>query len=271
MATLKDNYVLNKVRDGYYALKNWDRTSDKIKLSGIIKKYHNIHKGEKCVIVGNGPSLRVEDLEKLYTLEIPTFACNRIYKIFPETCWRPTFFFITDELLLEGYKDELDGVPADHRFFPESFRNKLNNGVFFYPGPEYYDYEKESRFSLDASKGVYGGGTVTYEMMQFAYYMGFSEIYLIGVDFSYAVNNPLNSQTYSFEGENNYFIKDYLKPGEVAAIPNINANLLAYHAAREAASENGFSIYNATRGGKLEVFQRVDLDELFRNWSENNH
>ena len=40
-------------------------------------------------------------------------------------------------------------------------------------------------------------------------------------------------------------------------------NLLAYQAAREYADRHGIKIYNATRGGKLEVFERVDFDSLF--------
>ena len=103
-------------------------------------------------------------------------------------------------------------------------------------------------------------------MIQFAYYMGFSEIYLIGVDFSYAVTQKLDSKTYSYQGENNYFIPGYLKPGEVADMPNINANLLGFKAARDTIETNGRGIYNATRGGKLEVFERVDLDELLKKW-----
>ena len=49
-------------------------------------------------------------------------------------------------------------------------------------------------------------------------------------------------------------------------MPNVNANLLGFHAAREAIEGQGRVIENATRGGKLEVFRRVDLDELFARW-----
>ena len=65
---------------------------------------------------------------------------------------------------------------------------------------------------------------------------------------------------------NNYFIKDYLKPGEVANIPNVTANLLAFQAARKEMEASGRIVRNATRGGKLEVFERADLDELFEEW-----
>ena len=105
-------------------------------------------------------------------------------------------------------------------------------------------------------------------MLQFAYFMGFSEIYLIGVDFSYAITNKIDDRTYKYEGESNYFVKDYLKPGEVADMPNIKANLLGFHAAREAIEAQGRVVANATRGGKLEVFDRINLDELLMKWEE---
>ena len=269
---LKKSIPAEIARRVYHDFKYWDKTKDRLQIEKTIKRYKDRHKGEVCVVVGNGPSLRIEDLTRLYELNIPTFACNRVTLAFPETLWRPTYYFISDEKLLTGYSDDVDGVPAENRFFPKAFREKgIKNGVFYGPSPEFYDYEKEGKFSTDASKGVCGGGTVTVEMMQFAYYMGFQEIYLIGVDFSYAINSPLNGKTYAYQGENNYFIKDYLKQGEVAAIPNLTANLLAFHAAKTAFESSGRTVNNATRGGKLEVFERIDLDVLFERWEKEKH
>ena len=39
--------------------------------------------------------------------------------------------------------------------------------------------------------------------------------------------------------------------------------LLAYKSTREYCDKNNIKISNATRGGKLEVFDRVDFDKLF--------
>ena len=266
---IKNSKPYSAVRRAFYALKNWDETKDRLQIERKLRKYKDIHKGEPCVVIGNGPSLKIEDLTRLHELGIRTFGCNRVTLAFPQTPWRPDYYFISDENLLAGYEDEVDGVPADHRFFPKKFREKgLKNGVFYGPSPEFYDYEKEGKFSTDVSKGVCGGATVSYEMIQFAYYMGFSEIYLIGMDFSYAVNNPLNDKTYAYQGENNYFIKDYLKPGEISVRQNVTANLLAFRKAKETVEGNGRLIRNATRGGKLEVFDRVSLDDLFVKWEK---
>ncbi len=253
------------LRSTYYAIKNWDKTRDDWKLYREIRPFRNIHIGKPCVIVGNGPSLKVEDLTKLYELGIHTFACNRIHMIFPQTPWRPSYYFMSDEKLISQYDDNVPDITPDRRFFPKQHRDKIRNGKFYNTLP--FDYEVDSKFSTDAAKGIYPAGSVTTEMLQFAYYMGFSEIYLIGVDFNYSITQSLDNKTYSYQGESNYFIPGYLKPGEVADMPNFKANLLSFHAAKETIEGQGKIIMNATRGGKLEVFDRVNLDDLFAKWS----
>ncbi len=261
---IKETRPVNALRRAYYAIRNWEQTKDNIQTRRVIRRYKDRHKGEPCVVIGNGPSLRAEDLTTLHELGIATLACNRIHLIFEKTPWRPTYYFMSDAKLVEQYEDDVPDVTPDRRFFPRRYRGKINNGAFYMELP--FRFEQEGCFSLDAAKGVYGGGSVTTEMLQFAYYLGFSEIYLIGVDFSYNVTNQVDSKTYAYQGENNYFISGYLKPGEVADMPNIAANLMAFHAARDAVEGQGRVIRNATRGGKLEVFERQDLDELFAKW-----
>lgn len=263
---IKETKPYIAVRKLYYALKNWDTTKDDLAVAYALHRFKNCHKGKTCVVIGNGPSLRAEDLTKLHQLGIPTFACNRIHLIFPQTPWRPDYYFMSDEKLIDQYCDDVEDVPSERRFFPKCFRGKINNGNFYNRLDSLY--EIEGRFSLDAGKGVYTGCTITAEMIQFAYFMGFQHIYLIGVDFSYQVTKKLDDTTYAYQGESNYFIPGYLKPGEIADMPNINANLLAFQAARDAIEGQGRVIQNATRGGKLEIFTRVDLDELFASWAE---
>ena len=84
--------------------------------------------------------------------------------------------------------------------------------------------------------------------------MGFKEIYLLGVDFSFSSN---------YKDACNHFIKNYYTKDSKAIFFADKESLQAYMSAREYADKNGIKIYNATRGGKLEVFDRVDFDSLF--------
>ena len=85
------------------ALPLWDaymterkyRLTDGKKLSEL----KGCHKGQRCFIIGNGPSLKAEDLDKLQN-EI-CFASNMIYKIYDQTSWRPTYYCNSDTRILK--------------------------------------------------------------------------------------------------------------------------------------------------------------------------
>ena len=59
--------------------------------SAKMKELKDTKIGKRCFIIGNGPSLKAEDLSKLYKNNEITFAFNRIYHIFDQTKWRPTY------------------------------------------------------------------------------------------------------------------------------------------------------------------------------------
>ncbi|MBR3241541.1 MAG: DUF115 domain-containing protein [Parasporobacterium sp.] len=265
---IKESRPYSFLRKVYYSLKNYDETKEAYKITRNIRRFKNIGKGKPCVVIGNGPSLRIEDLTKMHELNIDTFACNRIHLVFSKTPWRPTYYFMSDEKLLESDRGVLKDAPDAICFYPEKAKDKVSGGNIYHN--LLFDYENEGHFSTDAAKGVYAGSSVTTEMLQFAYYLGYNEIYMIGVDFSYNTTQKNDDRTYTYSGEKNYFIEGYMKPGEVADMPNIRANLLAFQAAREEVEKNGRIIMNATRGGKLEVFERVSLDELFERWEREN-
>lgn len=260
--SIKDTVVYKFVRKKYFQLKNLDDTIELYKVHRGMKKYHNIYNGQKCFIIGNGPSLTVEDLEKIKLKGYKCFAANRIYLIYEKTDWRPDFYFMSDSILIksDGNSDKLY-VPMNRRFFPRQYMKDVQGGTFY--NTIGFDYKNEGKFSKNAYEGVYQAGTITSEMIQIAYYMGFFEIYLIGVDFNYKMSDKSeNGDTYTYHNENNYFIDGYLKEGEVAQIPDRQANLLGFKAAREAIEEEGRIIKNATRGGLLDVFDRIDADLL---------
>lgn len=263
---IKESYPYRLVRMCYYSLKNWDATKEDLKVRARLRPFRNLHRGQPCVVIGNGPSLKAEDLTRLHQLGIATFACNRIHLVFPLTPWRPSYYCMSDAKLIAQYDDYVEDVPAERRFFPVQNKDRVKNAIYYKTLG--VDYNNEGKFSLNALDGIYQGCSVTTEMIQLAYFMGFSEIYLIGVDFSYAITKKVDDVAYAYQGENNYFIPGYLKPGEIADMPNVNANLLAFQAAKEAIEGQGRIIRNATRGGKLEVFQRVNLDDLFAKWED---
>lgn len=223
-----------------------------------ILKYHNIHKGQRCFIIATGPSLRVSDLEKIKENGDISISMNRIYNLFDKTEWRPDYYVIEDQKMIEDLSEEIAELELEHKFVNSS-------------PSKYWDLEKSGDsisykmimqncltdrigFSRNLERFIYNGYTVTYICLQLAVYMGFSEIYLVGVDFSYS--SDVYAETNHFEGYQKHYKDIRLNP----IMPE--RMIRAYKKARNVTESMGVSIYNATRGGKLEVFKRVDLDYI---------
>ena len=149
-----------------------------------LKKLENIHLGKRCFIIGNGPSLNAADLEKLKENGEITFAFNRIYHIFDQTSWRPTYYVSQDQKMLAGCAAEVEKIPAEIKFIPAEmdwYEDIHIKGIqsFHIVNRDVGDYPD---FSEDIAKCIVNSKTVVYTAIQIAVYMGIREIYLIGVD-----------------------------------------------------------------------------------------
>jgi hypothetical protein len=109
----------------------------------------------------------------------------------------------------------------------------------------------KSDFSKDLTKGVYSSGTVILHCLQIAYYMGFQTAYLLGCDCDY-------SQSHHFD--NRRTIK------KEAPVMTSDAGkqrvFKGYEICKRAYEKDGRKIYNSTVGGKLEVFERISLEDI---------
>jgi hypothetical protein len=104
--------------------------------------------------------------------------------------------------------------------------------------------------------------------LQLAFYMGFSEVYLIGMDFSYAVpqSTTIEGANYtSNEDDPNHFHPEYFGKGKKWHDPMLDRVAMNYEKAKEAFGADGRTIYNATVGGKLEIFPRTEYASLFES------
>jgi len=215
------------------------------------------YKGKRGFIIGNGPSLLPEDLEALKN-EI-SIASNRIYLMYPKTNWRPTVYTIADSILWPKIKDEVKNL-NETVHLPNYLKFEGSDNVKYWKSPFSIGGRK---FSLDITEGAYGGHTVTYENIQIAMYLGLNPIYLIGCDHNYPGEKDVTAGIAIKQGsEQTHFTKEYRVPGEKvlpASILNMEAS---YRAANQVANEHGVEIFNATRGGRLDVFNRADLDKL---------
>lgn len=237
------------------------------KLRALRDKY----KGHKrCFLIGNGPSLNRTDLNVLK--DEVTFAVNGFFLKARDLDWQPTFYLVEDHLVAEDRSHWINKLDGPTKLFPAYL------GYAFPPGEDTIFYNHRPRksyphgfdFSLEADKITYTGCTVTFSMMQIAAYLGFEEIYLIGVDASYDIpKDAQEGKDYAVgvldmkSDDPNHFDPTYFGKGFRWHDPQVEKMVEAYGEARRVLEGTSQTIYNATVGGMLEVFERRDFGSLF--------
>lgn len=227
------------------------------------------HRGNRCFIIGNGPSLKIEDLDRLKN-EV-TFASNKIYLAFDSTEWRPTYYSITDVLVAENNRSAIDELTLS-KILEENIRPffKKDSAIWLHSlRRPFVDGEYKFGFSINALEGVYGGWTVIYLQMQLAFYMGIREIYLIGVDYDFEIPETTgemcaSGEVLTHQGEINHFHPDYRKPGETWTVPLLDNQYEAFLEGKRTVESHGGKILNASRKTKLKVYQLVDFDNTVK-------
>ncbi len=202
----------------------------------------DLHAGKRCFIIGNGPSLANTDLARIRGEY--SFGLNRIYLMFKERDFRPTFYACMNGLVLEQSADRIRELEMpqflnwnQRRLFKEGSNVHLLHEIFT-PG-----------FSKDLTRGVWGGATVTYVALQIAYYMGFSDVILLGVDHHYRASGTPHSTVVGRGGEGDHFVPDYFPKGFRWQLPDLRTSEIAYRMARAAYEADGRRVVDATLGG----------------------
>lgn len=247
-------------------VKHFLRTKGLMQVNPILESVENLYggKNKRVFIIATGPSLRISDLEWLEENNEITMSVNGIYKIFEKTKWRPTYYVMDDywvykKWLDSGVKFEFEKNCKDLVFLSDD----MKRGLVYKPEESrvasismcYWDHwynpkSKYMKYSKDLKYGHYDMFTVTNLCINLADYMGFEKVYLLGVDCNYRAGKAahIGEGKTEFDEktlENLILVEDAQKRGYELinkACPNL--------------------VYNATRGGALEVFSRVDMDDI---------
>jgi len=211
-----------------------------------LMKYKNIHKGKRIFILATGPSINKTNLKLLKDQIV--MGVNSVYKKYP--C---TYYAISDKRVLVKNKEIINKVKKPIFFSSDAAKYyftdlpQLDN-VIALKTKGYMTVTKE--FSKNAENYVVGGHTVVIDIcLQLAYYMGAKEVYLIGCDSSYEDKDHFdNSKIDNMKGR--------------GASDDWGRVFDAYEVCKKAFEADARKIYNATVGGKLEVFERKKLEEI---------
>jgi len=221
----------------------------------------DIHKGKRAFIIGNGPSLKQTDMSKLNN-EI-TFGMNRIYLAFPEWGFTTTYLCVTNDLVVEQFVNDINAL-AIPKFIAWRSHPHFNSNLPVTQLPTFvYTTYTGPKFAGDVRGRVWEGATVTNLALQLAFHMGIEKAILIGVDHNFASKGDANKTVVSEGDDPNHFMPNYFGKGVRWQLPDLVTSEIGYALAREAYHRAGRELVDATIGGKLTIFPKVEYNTLF--------
>ncbi len=225
-----------------------------------IRSYKNIHRGKRCFIIANGPSLAKTNLD-LLTDEV-TFGMNRIYLNFPESAFRPNYYVAVNGLVLDQFSEDISNLPMpkflnwNQRKHFEKYRGEI---IYLKPRNVLSDF-----FQTDLTKPMVFGATVTFVALQLAYTMGFKKVVLVGLDHDYAeTGTPNKTEIRMYEEDKSHFHPNYFPKGIKWQLPDLIRSEIEFEIARKLFYDDNREIVDATIGGKCTVFEKVNYESLF--------
>ncbi len=217
---------------------------------GLLSQYFK----KPILIVGNGPSINNTPLENIDTVSI---GMNKINLLFDKSTWRPDMMVCTNGLVLR----------QNRNFF------NTTDTILFVPTKAYYlgvknrenviflNLEDELKINKNIEKKISSGCIVTFLALQIAAYLEASAVNIVGVDHNFVYEGE-DQKIKKMEGDDvNHFSPDYFK-GQYWGNPNLVGSEELYGLSKEYFESIGVPIIDYTVGGKLQVFEKKDVQDL---------
>lgn len=234
--------------------------------------FRDRHKGQRCFVLGNGPSLKKQDLSPLVN-EI-TFATNTFH-VHPLVgkSWQPSYYFLSDP-------QYFDGTVAQADF--SAITSQITNAPFFVPSYAHKFLAQSKALPEERTYYVAAGGirldrtderpdfttvtpgmqTVVQLAIMGAMFMGCSPIYLMGVDHDWLSHGGEDLHFYS-EHEADTQPDGHVGPWTYLSLMDAMTTMWeVYVMLSKVAQKEGIKIVNCTRGGFLDVFPRGSYEQI---------
>lgn len=217
------------------------------------------HRGERCVIVANGPSLNAMDLTLLRTETI--IGLNKIYLGFERFGFYPRYYVAINPTVVQQAAEVIGRLNCVKFIGSQAARRaSLGEDALTYM----LDTETPpARFSTDLTQGLHEGWTVTHAALQVAYHLGFTDVVLVGLDHRYNFIGQPN-ESHRLDGVDlNHFSPEYFGFGQRWDNPDLARSEESYRAALAAYVRDGRTITDATVDGACTVFPKGEYGRLF--------
>jgi hypothetical protein len=233
------------------------------------------HPGERCFIIGNGPSLNSQDLK--FLSNETAFVMNAFWKHPIVERWQPRYYCFSDPLFFnqsrqskQFFVDLRARIKTSHFFAPLCYKSVIETQNLLPPETTSYvalgnhSLGDEPGDPLDLTKEIPYVQTIPQLAILIAIFMGFKEVYLLGLDHDWLARLKGSGGFNFFEGLSIDHADAISEPvpyeSEMKSMLKV---WRGYHALNARAMERGTRIYNATHGGFLDVFERVSYESIF--------
>lgn len=227
------------------------------------------YRGRRAFIIGNGPSLNRTPLHLLK--DEFTLCFNRFDLMFERLGWRPTMYMCIDDRVAQDTASRINEIIplVKFAFFPDIHSKGLDFRQFIEDAHNVFWLSLSGEGFYDDLPSCGMGGTVVHAGLQVLAFMGFSPIYLVGVDMEFeqhktVIKHDQRNWTATQDDDPNHFDPRYFGAGAKFHYPRVHQSMLpALRHAKEHLDRKGVRVLNAGIGGALEIFPRVDFRSLF--------
>lgn len=223
-----------------------------------IPEFRNRYLGEDCFLLANGPSLNAVDLERANKYHL--IGLNKVHLLLERAKLDLTFHVAINRLVIEQSWKEFALLDCPSFL---SYRPAVSC-VQESPNVNYFLTEQMAvpRFSRVYDEPIWEGWTVTYAALQLAFFMGFQNVFLVGLDHSFKASGAPNEEQAMGGADPNHFDPRYFA-GSRWHLPDLEGSEMAYQVALFAFERSGRSIYDATEKGHCRIFPRISLEEAY--------
>lgn len=234
------------------------------------------HKGQRCFIVGNGPSIKQQDLTLLKNEW--TFCVNHFYRHSDIESISPSYYAIVDPKLTTGewpltMFDEIQAkCPQAELFLSAKYQETspeiVDRAQAFKHRWVYSNQILHQGFdcSTDITHCIGGANVITLCLFA-AIYMGFEEIYLLGIDCDGIFRDLVDQSSHFYKAE-----KENIGDNDPQlVVRHLRASLQGmrgWQAISDRFKDSPCKIVNVTEGGLLNVFPREDYLEVLSSKHE---
>ncbi len=230
----------------------------------------NIYLNQRCFIIGNGPSIKKQNLlnlKKEYTFAVNQFFLHKDYDEI-----HPDFYALIDPRFIKNnqftkdfFSNLREKIHKDTLLFCPIETSHLKNIPYLNKIKKYYllmnhEFNEELKFNLDIDKPIPYLINVILACLITAIYMGFTEIYLLGCDHDWCKYRSNENWQYFYKFKKSYNPKMQIPYEE--KLDHAHKLFKAYRLIQKKYSN--VKIYNCTPGSYLDVFEFKKISQVIK-------